>query len=179
MIRFGIVGCRKASNLGKILSRTIAKSLADRNINIISGLAIGIDKYSHLGALDSSIGKTVAVLGGPITNEGFYPYENKKVFDRILDNGGTIVSEYGIFTKPERSHFPARNRIISGLSDKVIIVEAKKYSGSLITANYALEQGKDVYAVPGNITSKNSVGTNNLIKEGAYLFSSIEDIFVL
>ena len=98
-------------------------------------------------------------------------------FKEILDIGGTIISEYGIHSKPEGKHFPNRNRIISGLSDKIIVVEAKKRSGSLITANFALEQGKDVYAVSGSIISRNSVGTNNLIKEGAYLFSNIEDIF--
>lgn len=173
----GMVGCRMASNNGKHLARLIAKALADRNINIISGLALGIDKYSHLGALDSKIGKTVAVLGNSVADEEIYPYENAKVFERILENGGAIVSEYGFGTKPEKQHFPARNRIISGLSDKVIVVEAKRKSGSLITANWALEQGKDVFAVPGNILSKNSVGTNNLIKEGAFLFSNVEDIW--
>lgn len=174
----GIVGCRMASNYGKNIARNIAKNLADKNINIISGLALGIDKYAHLGALDSDIGKTVAVLGCGISDDEVYPYQNKKVFDRIIENGGTIVSEYCIGSRPEKQHFPRRNRIISGLSDKVIVVEAKKRSGSLITANWALEQGKDVFAVPGNIFEKNNVGTNNLIKEGAFLFSEIKDVFV-
>ena len=174
----GMVGCRKATDLGKQLARRIAQRLADRNVNIISGLANGIDKYSHLGALDSQIGKTVAVLGGSVEDNRIYPFENKGVFERILKNGGAVISEYGLKAKPEREHFPARNRLISGLSDKVIIVEAKQKSGSLITANWALEQGKDVFAVPGNLTSKNSAGTNQLIKEGAFLFSEIEDIFM-
>lgn len=144
----GIVGCRMATNNGKTLARAIAKALANRNINIISGLALGIDKYAHLGALDSEIGKTVAVLGSSVADEEIYPFQNAKVFERILEKGGAIVSEYGFGSRPERQHFPARNRIISGLSDKVIVVEAKKRSGSLITANWALEQGKDVFAVP-------------------------------
>ncbi len=173
----GIVGCRMATNNGKTLARVIAKALANRNINIISGLALGIDKYAHLGALDSEIGKTVAVLGSSVADEEIYPFQNAKVFERILEKGGAIVSEYGFGSRPEKQHFPARNRIISGLSDKVIIVEAKERSGSLITANWALEQGKDVFAVPGNIFVKNSVGTNNLIKEGAFLLSNMEDIF--
>ena len=92
---------------------------------------------------------------------------------------GTIVSEFKLGTSPAKENFPLRNRIISGLSDKIIIVEATKQSGSLITARYGLEQGKDIYAVPGNITSKNSVGTNALIEEGAYIFNNIEDIFIL
>ena len=174
----GIVGCRMATNSGKSIARNIAKNLADRNINIVSGLALGIDKYAHLGALDSNIGKTIAVLGCGISDDEVYPYQNKKVFERIIENGGAIVSEYCIGSRPEKNHFPYRNRIISGLSDKIIVVEAKKRSGSLITANIAIDQGKDVFAVPGNIYENNNVGTNNLIKEGAFLFSSIEDVFV-
>lgn len=137
-----------ATNMGKSIARKIGKELADRNINVISGLAIGIDKYAHLGALDSKAGKTIAVLGSGIADEDIYPYQNYRVFERIIENGGTIVSEFCIGDKPESVHFPARNRIISGLSDKIIVVEAKKKSGSLITANWALEQGKDVFAVP-------------------------------
>ena len=108
----------------------------------------GIDKFSHLGALDSDIGKTIAVLGGSIADGKIYPLENTKVFERILEQGGAVISEYGIRSKPKAEHFPKRNRIISGLSDKLIVVEAKKRSGSLITADYAIQQGKDVFAVP-------------------------------
>lgn len=172
-----IVGSRKASLYGTNIAKKIAKNLADKNINIVSGLAIGIDKYAHLGALESKIGKTIAVIATGVSDFEIYPYENKRLFERILENNGTIVSEFRIGTKPEKYNFPLRNRIISALSEKIIVVEAKENSGSLITAEYALEQGKDVYAVPGNITSENSIGTNNLIKEGAYLFSKIEDIF--
>lgn len=179
MMQSGIVGCRMATNLGKTTARVISRELANRNINIVSGLALGIDKYAHLGALDSDIGKTIAVLGSSVASEEVYPYQNLKVYERIIEKGGAIISEYPFGSKPEKSHFPARNRIISGLSDKVIVVEAKKRSGSLITANWALEQGKDVFAVPGTILSKNSVGTNNLIKEGANLFSNVEDLLYI
>ena len=106
-----------------------------------------------------------------------YPFQNKKVFERILESGGTVVSEFKLGTKPEKYNFPLRNRIISGLSKKIIVVEARENSGSLITVDYALEQGKDVFAVPGNITSKNSVGTNKLIEEGAFIFSNVNDLF--
>ncbi len=143
-----IVGSRDASEYGKNITRKIAKQIADKNINIVSGLAIGIDKYAHLGALDSNIGKTIAVLGTGVSEKEVYPLENKKIFDRIIENKGTIVSEFKLGTAPNRYNFPKRNRIISGLSDKIIVVEAKENSGSLITAEYALEQGKDIFAVP-------------------------------
>lgn len=172
-----IVGSRNASEYGKSVARKISKELADKNINIVSGLALGIDKYAHIGALDSMYGKTIAVLGTGVSDGEVYPIQNKKIFERILESNGTIISEFRLGTKPEKYNFPLRNRIISGISKKVIVVEATENSGSLITANYALEQGKDIYAVPGNITSKNSIGTNKLIEEGAYILKSIEDIF--
>lgn len=172
-----IIGSRDASLYGTNIAKKIGKELADMNINIVSGLAIGIDKYAHLGALESKIGKTIAVIGTGISDNEIYPFQNKKVFQRILENDGTIVSEFKIGTKPEKYNFPLRNRIISGLSNKIIVVEAKENSGSLITVDYALEQGKDVYAVPGNINLDSSKGTNKLIKEGAYLYTQIEDIF--
>lgn len=174
-----IVGSRKASTYGKYISRKISKEIADRNVNVVSGLAIGIDKYAHLGALDSSIGKTIAVLGTGVSDNEIYPFENKKVFERILENGGTVISEFKLGTKPEKYNFPLRNRIISGLAKKVIVVEAKEKSGSLITVDYALEQGKEIYAIPGNITSENSVGTNRLIEEGAHILNKIDDLFIL
>lgn len=172
-----IVGSRNATEYGKYVSRKIAKELSDRNINIVSGLAIGIDKYAHLGSLESDIGKTIAVLGTGVSNEEVYPFQNKKVFERILENDGTIISEFKLGTKPEKYNFPQRNRIISGISNKIIVVEAEENSGSLITADFGLEQGKDIFAVPGNITSKNSIGTNKLIQEGAYVFRNVEDVF--
>ena len=173
-----IVGSRNASENRKTFTRKIAKEIADKNVNVVSGLAIGIDKYAHLGALDSQIGKTIAVLGTGLGDKDIYPLQNKKIFERILEKNGAIVSEYIIGTKPLKYHFPLRNRIISGLSEKVIIVEATEKSGSLITANYALEQGKEIYAVPGRIEDKNAMGTNKLIKEGAYLFEGTDDLFI-
>lgn len=172
-----IVGSRNASIYGRNVARKIAKELADRNINIVSGLAAGIDKFAHLGALESKTGKTIAVLGTGISDNEIYPFENKKLFENILESKGTIISEFKLGTKPLKYNFPLRNRIISGLSKKLIVVEAAQNSGSLITADFALEQGKDIYAVPGNITSENSVGTNELIKQRAYLFNKIDDLF--
>lgn len=174
-----IIGSRNASEYGKFTARKIAKEIADKNVNIVSGLAIGIDKYAHLGALESNIGKTIAVLGTGVLDKDIYPLQNKRIFDRILESGGTIVSEFKLGTKPEKYNFPIRNRIISGLSKKIIVVEATENSGSLITAKFALEQGKDIFAVPGNITSNSSVGTNNLIFEGANIFRNTDDIFNL
>ena len=168
-----------ATNEGQKLTRKIAKEVADRNVNVVSGLALGIDKNAHLGALDSEIGNTIAVLGSSIADKKVYPYQNSRVFERILESGGAVITEYPLDAKPEARHFPERNRIISGLSDKIIVVEAKRRSGSLITANWALDQGKDVFAVPGSLLAKNSAGTNQLIKEGAYLLSSVEDLFVM
>lgn len=143
-----IVGSREASEYGKNVAKKFAKEIADRNVNVVSGLARGIDKYAHLGTLESSIGKTIAVLGTGILDEDIYPLQNKKVFERILESGGTIVTEFKLGTKPEKYNFPYRNRIISGLSKKVLVVESTEKSGSLITANYALEQGREVFAVP-------------------------------
>ena len=150
-----IVGARMASEYGKFVARKFAKEIADRNVNIVSGLAIGIDKYAHLGALDSNIGKTIAVLGTGISDNDIYPFQNKRVFERIIESGGTIVSEFKIGTKPEKYNFPYRNRVISGLSKKIIVVESTEKSGSLITVDYALEQGKGIFAVPRKYNFKN------------------------
>lgn len=165
-----IVGSRKCSVYGKLIAEKISGELARSNISIISGLAKGIDTSAHIGAK----GKTIAVLGSGL--DVIYPKENIKLAKEIVSRGGLIISEYGLGTKPEKMHFPSRNRIISGIANKVIVVEAGERSGSLITAEFALEQGKDVYAVPGNITSKQSVGTNNLIKEGAMPYTTIRDL---
>lgn len=119
-------------------------------------------------------GKTIAVIGNGLDN--IYPPQNKEIAERIIKLGGAIISEYIIGTKPEKMNFPARNRIISGLCDDVIVVEAKQKSGALITADFALEQGKNVYAVPGNINNIMSQGTNQLIKEGAIILTDIADI---
>lgn len=168
-----IVGCRECSEYGRIISKQISYALSKQNINIISGLARGIDTSAHLGCLKAK-GKTVAIIGNGL--DTIYPIENIKIADEIIKNGGLIISEYLPGVKPLKNHFPARNRIISGLSDGVIVVEAKEKSGTLITVDFALEQGKNVYVIPGNINSPNSVGTNELIKQGAKVVTRLEDI---
>lgn len=167
-----IVGSRKASNYGIRVARDIAYQLAKCGVTIVSGMARGIDSAAHSGALEAK-GRTIAVLGcGP---DVVYPAENKNLMKRIIDSG-SVVSEYMPGTSPMPAFFPARNRIISGISLGVVIIEANEKSGSLITANCALEQGREVFAVPGNIGSRNSLGTNALIKEGAKLVMGIDDI---
>ena len=166
-----IVGSRDGTQYGKQISYKIAKKLNENNIIVISGLAIGIDSYAHKGALEKG---TIAVLGSGIDN--IYPKENLELAREIIKNKGCIISEYPLGTKPERLHFPQRNRIISGLSDGVVVIEASKKSGALITAEFALEQGKEVFAVPGDINKKQSEGTNQLIKDGAILLTSATDI---
>lgn len=168
-----IVGCRNCSNYGKEVSTKFAYDLAKENITIISGMAKGIDSNAHIGCLHAK-GRTIAVLGSGL--DRIYPKENITLYNKIISNGGAIVSEYVIGTIATRMNFPARNRIISGLSDGVIVVEAKEKSGTLITVDFALEQGKDIFVVPGNITSSNSIGTNELIKQGAKCVTSIKDI---
>ena len=168
-----VVGCRNCSSYGKNVALKLSYDLAKHNITIISGLARGIDTYSHIGALEAG-GNTIAVIGNGI--DYIYPYENKNLCERIINNNGLIVTEYIVGTRPQKDYFPARNRIISGLSQGVVVVEAKEKSGALITADFALEQGKDVFAVPGNINSLNSYGTNDLIKQGAYVLTDFADI---
>ena len=170
-----IIGCRNCTKYGIENALKFGYELAKNDICIISGLARGIDTYSHIGALKAK-GKTLAVLGCGL--DIIYPPENLNLYKQILENGGAILTEYPLGANPEKDHFPARNRIISGLSDGVLVIEAKKRSGTLITVNYALEQGKDVYAIPGNISNINSYGTNELIKEGAIPATSVEDILM-
>jgi DNA processing protein len=167
-----IVGARKASDYGRTVAYKFAYELAARGIVIISGMAKGIDSSAHKGSLDAK-GKTVAVTGSGLHH--IYPSCNYNLFNEIIGNG-CVITEYMPEVRPFSSNFPERNRIISGLAKNVLIVEAGERSGSLITANLALEQGKDVFAVPGNIFSPNSIGTNKLIAEGAKLISSIDDI---
>lgn len=168
-----IVGSRVASEYGKKAAKYFAYNLAKEGFNIVSGLARGIDSFSHIGALDA-YGKTVAVIGCGL--DIIYPKENKVLEEKIIKNGGTIISEYPLGTPPRKNHFPARNRIISGLSQGVIVIEAKEKSGSLITADFAIEQGREVFAVPGNINSINSIGTNYLIRDGAILINNYKDV---
>ena len=168
----GIVGCRECTTYGKKSAENFPNNLSKQNINIVSGLAKGIDSYAHLGSLNT--GNTIAVLGNGL--DIIYPKENLELANEIIKRGGTIISEYPCGTKPDKMKFPARNRIISGISSGIIVIEAKEKSGTLITVDFALEQGRDVFVVPGNINSINSVGTNDLIKQGARLVTTYEDI---
>ena len=140
-----MIGCRECSEYGKTIAKKFSYEIAKQNINIVSGLAKGIDEYSHLGCVLAK-GKTIAVLGNGV--DIIYPKENRYLIDKILKNDGAIISEFPLGTKPEKMNFPLRNRIISGLSKKIIVVEAKKKSGTLITVDFALEQGRDVLVVP-------------------------------
>jgi DNA processing protein len=167
----GIVGSRQASNYGKTVARRLAMELAGYGITVVSGMARGIDSEAHRGALEN--GATVAVLGNGLNI--IYPPENKHLLEQIIASG-LVISEFPLNTGPEPKNFPMRNRIISGLCRGIVVVEAARKSGALITADFALEQGRDVFAVPGSINSQKSEGTNNLIKQGAKLVSCIEDI---
>jgi DNA processing protein len=166
-----IVGARRSSPYGRAVAEKLAFELASRGIVIVSGMARGIDSMAHWGALRG--GQTVAVLGSGLDN--IYPRENKKLFDKIIDSGA-VITEYPLGSMPLGFHFPLRNRIISGLSMAVVVAEAAERSGSLISAKLALEQNREVMAVPGNITSKLSKGTNWLIKNGAKLIEGWRDI---
>ena len=200
----GIVGCRECTDYGKKAAKYFAYNLSkEKSINIVSGLAKGVDSYAHWGSVGANIecentkncgkkqvdygkqnincgklkkdcGKTIAVLGNGL--DMIYPKENIELANEIIRSGGAIISEYPCGTKPDKMNFPARNRIISGMSQGIIVIEAKEKSGTLITVDFALEQGRDVFVVPGNINSINSVGTNHLIKQGAKMVTSYEDI---
>jgi len=171
-INIAMVGSRQASAYGKYTTERISRDLALRGATVVSGMARGIDSAAHRGALTAH-GRTVAVLGSGL--DVIYPPENKKLFEDIIQNGA-VISEYPLGTPPRASNFPARNRIISGMSYGVVIVEAGEKSGSLITARLALEQGREVFAVPGSIDSAGSRGTNKLIKQGAKLVENTDDI---
>lgn len=168
-----IVGSRLCSEYGKRCASFFSKELSKRGVNIISGLALGIDSVAHIEALNCK-GKTIAIVGNGL--DDVYPKANKVLEQKILEKGGLLISEYVVGTKPDRINFPRRNRIISGISNAVIVIEGSNKSGSLITANYAINQGKEVWAVPGSIFSKNSEGTNQLIKDGANVLTNLEDI---
>ena len=207
----GIVGCRDCTDYGKKAAKYFAYNLSkEKEINIVSGLAKGVDSYAHWGSVGANVemvrtkkcgktqndcgkqnvscgkiqknrgineincGKTIAVLGSVL--DMIYPKENIELANEIIRSGGAIISEYPCGTKPDKMNFPARNRIISGLSKGIIVIEAKEKSGTLITVDFALEQGRDVFVVPGNINSINSVGTNDLIRQGAKIVTSYEDV---
>ncbi len=167
-----VVGCRNASAYGIMTGTRLAMDLASLNITVVSGMAMGIDTAAHNGAMKGK-GKTVAVLGSGLEN--IYPPENRELFHKIAQNGA-IISEFPLFSRPEAHHFPIRNRIISGMTLGSVIIEAGKKSGALITARYALEQGREVFAVPGSIHSFKSIGPHSLIKQGAKLVETVRDI---
>jgi len=168
----GIIGARDGTEYGKMVARTLAKELSEYGISIISGMAYGIDTAAHEGALLGG-GKTYAVLGCGV--DICYPAINRKLYSKIQEEGG-IISEYPEGSPPLPHHFVARNRLIAGLSDILIVVEAKERSGTFITVDRALEQGKQVFVVPGRITDPLSRGCNKLLMEGASLCLSKEDI---
>ena len=168
-----IIGTRNCSIYGKNIAEKFSKELSKNGITIISGMARGIDTFAHIGSLKEN-GKTVAVLGSGLNY--IYPKENEKLAEEIVKKGGTIISEFCIGIRPFAKNFPKRNRIISGLSNGILVVEAKEKSGSFITVDFGLEQGKEIYAIPGNITSINSKGTNEIIKQGAKLVTCSEEI---
>lgn len=170
-----VVGARKMTPYGRMAISTILPPLAQSGIIIISGLAVGIDSQSHKIALENN-GQTIAVIGSGLDQQSIYPAQNKQLAQDIIENKGVIFSEYPPFTPPLPHHFPARNRIIAGLSVGVLIVEASEKSGSLITAKQALSENREVFAVPGPINAPSSAGTLYLIKEGAHPVSHAGDI---
>jgi DNA processing protein len=170
----GVVGSRRCSTYGQNAAIMLARDLAQRGVTVVSGFARGIDAAAHRGVLEAG-GRTVAVLGTGI--DEVYPRDHKKLAAEIVDSGGALISQFPLGTPPVSENFPYRNRIISGLSLGVVVVEAAENSGSLITARLAMEQNREVFAVPGNITSRNSFGTNYLIKgAGAKLVQHWQDI---
>ncbi|HEY6307725.1 MAG TPA: DNA-processing protein DprA [Candidatus Angelobacter sp.] len=169
-----VVGTRHPTPYGIGMAERLAADLAGRGIAIFSGLARGVDTAGHRGALKAK-GKTVAVFGTGV--DVIYPRENKKIAEGILEMGGALVSEFPLATFAAPQNFPIRNRIISGLALGVLVVEAGEYSGTRITARCALEQSRELFAVPGNVTSRNSWGPNTLIKQGAKLTATWEDVW--
>jgi DNA processing protein len=164
LTKFAVVGSRKPSPYGKEVARYFAEILSKAGLCLVSGLARGIDTIVHRVCVEKGHA-TIAVLGSGL--DVIYPAENKDLFKRIVETGGAIISEFPLGTKPKRENFPRRNRIISGLSKGILVIEAGERSGTLITARWAQEQGKEVFSIPGNIFSEQSKGTNFLLKEGA------------
>jgi len=167
-----IVGTRRVSPYGREVATQIGAGLAEAGVTVVSGLALGIDGIAHQAALEAG-GRTIAVLGGGINR--IYPHEHRGLARRISEQGA-VLSEYAPDRKPDAPNFPARNRIISGLSLGVVVVEAPDRSGALITVDFAADQGRDVFAVAGNVTAANSMGTNRLIRDGARLVRSADDV---
>lgn len=170
--QIAVVGSRKATLAGKQIAECLAQQLSERGITVTSGMACGIDSHAHLGAISAS-GNTVAVLGTGI--DKCYPASNKSLYQQIAAKG-VLISEFDLSSPPRKTHFPQRNRIISGLSMGTLVVEATRRSGSLITARFALQQNREVFAVPGSILAETASGCLELIQQGAKLTRSIDDI---
>jgi len=173
-LSIGLVGTRQLSPYGRQITPLITASLVRAGLTIVSGLAKGIDTLAHQAALQNK-GRTLAVLGTGVDKKSIYPAINKYLAEKITEQGA-LVSEFPIETQPSVQNFPQRNRLISGLSLGILVIEAPERSGALITARNALEQNREVFAIPGQILSNNSLGTNNLIKMGAKLVSQADDI---
>jgi DNA processing protein len=173
-----VVGSRKATGYGKDVVRLLIEPLAASGVVIVSGLAYGIDAFAHQAALDAG-GTTVAVLGSGVDHDSIYPSANRALASQILAHKGAIISEFPLGTNPLKQHFPIRNRILAGMCQGTLVIEAAIKSGSLITARAALESGRDVYAVPGSIHSPLSEGPNNLIKMGAIPVTKPSDIYAM
>ena len=173
----GIVGTRKVSSYGRQVTEQFARELAEGKVTVVSGLAHGIDTIAHTATLDAG-GRTLAVMASGL--DTIYPTDNLGLARRIVESGqGALVTEFPLGIKPDGRNFPARNRIISGLSQGILVTEAPKQSGALITANFALEQGRDVFGVPNSIYSPGSVGVNKLIQDGAHLVTNVQDILMV
>lgn len=168
-----IVGSRKATDYGKWCANKFSRELSNMGITVVSGLAYGIDSIAHKAALETN-GRTIGVIGNGI--DITYPEKNRELYNKIENYGGLVLTEYAFGVPPIPRNFPLRNRIISGLSDGVLVIEAQNKSGTLITVSHAAEQGKDVFAIPGNINSIFSIGTNKLIRDGAKIVLDINDI---
>ena len=171
--RVAIVGSRKVSAYGRGATKQFAHDLATRGVVVVSGLALGVDAIAHQAALDAG-GLTLAVL--PSSVEKVYPSSHRQLAERIIANGGALISEYAVGSEAFKTRFIERNRLVSGISDALLVTEAAEKSGTMHTARFAISQGRPVFAVPGNITSPLSAGTNHLIKHGAHLVTDATDI---
>jgi len=170
-----IVGTRKFTSYGKQVTEEITRELVQNGITVVSGLALGIDALAHHTTLNNQ-GRTIAVLGSSIDSSNIYPAHNRFLSQKIIETGGLVLCEYPLDTLPLKQNFPARNRIVSGLSLGTLVIEAPETSGALITARHSLDQNREVFAVPGNINARNSIGPNNLIKMGAKAITCARDI---